>query len=282
MERTSFIFYKSFYEAVKELPRETQGETLAAIIEYGLTGVRPDVQNPVSRAILSLVCPMIDANNQHYINGRKGGRPRNPQKPQPIENEYNAENLKNQTETETKPNANQTETETKPNGNSNVYVNVNENVNENVSVYENEKSASPDTHINFDSIVWEFFRNNRKNPIGEARRFWDYYASQNWCKSNGAKLSSMTSAVRMWKCQGEGVRFEPNIQAFLVAVLMCVAEAERVPMIESLRSAKVQGGVFVLACSYSMTEIIESHADELQPIFRQNLGNVELKYQIVK
>ena len=42
-------------------------------------------------------------------------------------NEYNAENLKNQTETETKPNANQTETETKPNGNPNVYVNVNEN-----------------------------------------------------------------------------------------------------------------------------------------------------------
>lgn len=289
MERTSFIFYKSFYDAIRELPKDIQGDTLTAIIEYGLTGETPQVENPVARGMLALVRPMIDANNQHYINGRKGGRPK---KPQNINSEYVTENPKNQTETENKPTANQTQTENKPNQNPNVYYNENVDYNvdsnENVYVYENADADSQKTQtdIDFDFVVFEFFKNNRKKPIIEAQRFWDYYSSQNWCKSNGAKLTSVPSAVRMWKCMDEGLRFEPKINAFLVQVLTGVGldrgAVVRTQTINDLRSAKVQGGAVVLACSRGLTEYIDAHVDELKPVFRENLGNVELNYQIVK
>ena len=282
MERKSFIFYKSFYDAAKELPPDLRGEVLTGIIEYGLSGELPQTDSAIVRSILALIRPMIDANNMHYVNGKRGGRPR---KPQSIENEYNTKTEQNQTETEIKPKTNQTETEikpktnqteteTEPNRNPNVYVeeNVDVDVNENVYVYTN--------NFNFDSILFEFFKNNRKNPQDEARRFWDYYSSQNWCKSNGAKLASVPSAVRMWQCKTEGVRFEPNVAAFLSAAVASVPMGERRGMIEGIHSAKVQDGKLFLACSPVVADSVEANFETLAPIFRKNLPNVELKYQV--
>ncbi|MDR1089911.1 MAG: DUF6291 domain-containing protein, partial [Prevotella sp.] len=36
--RDSFIFYRSFYEAIENLPRDIQGEIYTAIMEYSLNG----------------------------------------------------------------------------------------------------------------------------------------------------------------------------------------------------------------------------------------------------
>lgn len=73
--RDGFIFYRSFYDSISELPKEVQGEILTAIIEYGLNGVTMQELTPFSRSILSLVKPQIDANNRRFANGKKGGRP---------------------------------------------------------------------------------------------------------------------------------------------------------------------------------------------------------------
>jgi hypothetical protein len=73
--RDGFIFYRSFYEAIKELPKEVQAEVLNAIIEYGLNGVTIQDLSAFSRSIISLVKPQIDANNRRFANGKKGGRP---------------------------------------------------------------------------------------------------------------------------------------------------------------------------------------------------------------
>lgn len=278
MERKSFIFYKSFYDAAKELPPDLRGEVLTGIIEYGLSGELPQTDSPIVRGMLALIRPMIDANNMHYVNGKRGGRPR---KAQSIENEYNTKTEQNQTETETKPNANQTETETEPNQNPNVYVdeNVDENVNENVYVSQEAVATNTD-NFDFDSILFEFFRNNRKNPQDEARRFWDYYSSQNWCKSNGAKLASVPSAVRMWQCKSEGVRFDPNVAAFLSAAVAAVPMAERRRLIEGVHGAKVQDGKLLLTCSRAVFDSIEANIEALAPVYRKNLPNVELKYAV--
>ncbi|QWU97970.1 hypothetical protein KPF23_03725 [Riemerella anatipestifer] len=75
MQRDSFIFYRSFYEAIRELPRDIQGEVLTAIMEYGLDGVTTDNLKPIARAIVALIKPQIDANNRRFDNGKKGGRP---------------------------------------------------------------------------------------------------------------------------------------------------------------------------------------------------------------
>ena len=97
--RNSFVFYSSWWEAIKNLPREIQGEVLTAIIEYGLTGETTESLKPITKALLALVMPQIDSNNKKYENGSKGGRPAT--KPKPSQN---------QTETKPKPNGNQTET----------------------------------------------------------------------------------------------------------------------------------------------------------------------------
>lgn len=100
--RSGFVFYRSWLEAVKNLPREMQGEVLTAIIEYGLDGVTTESLKPITSAMLAMVKPQIDANNKRLENGAKGGRPRK------IETEVEPNN--NQVITKEKPNDNQTET----------------------------------------------------------------------------------------------------------------------------------------------------------------------------
>lgn len=150
MQRDSFIFYRSFYEAIRELPRDIQGEVLTAIIEYGLDGVTTDNLKPIARAIVALIKPQIDANNRRFDNGKKGGRPPK------METETKPKH--NLTETKDKPNKNQTETETKPNKN------VNDNVNDDnvllgkepkgsLSDLEEEGKAKLNNDIDFEKLL---------------------------------------------------------------------------------------------------------------------------------
>lgn len=110
--RDSFIFYRSFYEAIKDLPRDIQGEIYTAIMEYSLYGNETDNLKPIARSIFTLIKPQIDVNNKRFDNGNRGGRPKK----------------NNQNETKDKPTNNQNETKDKPNNNDNK--NNNENVNE--------------------------------------------------------------------------------------------------------------------------------------------------------
>ena len=96
MERDSFIFYRSFYEGIKELPRDIQGEVLTAVMEYGLNGVTTENLKPIAKGMLALIKPQLDANNKRFENGKKGaehgkkgGRPKKetPKKPQENPNE---------------------------------------------------------------------------------------------------------------------------------------------------------------------------------------------------
>ena len=139
MERESFVFYRSFYEGIKELPRDIQGEVLTAIMEYGLNGVTTENQKQITKAMFALIKPQLDANNQRFDNGKKGGRPK-----------ANC----NQTETETKPKQNQNKTKPEPN----VNVNVNDNVNDNISFLEKKKQKS-------DAAVSDLENENSESPI---------------------------------------------------------------------------------------------------------------------
>ncbi len=79
--RDSIVFYRSFYEAIKEIPLEEQGVVYNAIYGYALDGIEPELVG-IAKAIFLLVKPQIDANNSKYANGckgaehgKKGGRP---------------------------------------------------------------------------------------------------------------------------------------------------------------------------------------------------------------
>jgi hypothetical protein len=95
--RNTFVFYRSFYEAIKDLPRDIQGEIYTAIMEYSLYGNETENLKPIARSIFVLIKPQLDASYQRYINGSKGGRPKNEE-----------------------PNDNQEKTKQEPNDNDNV------------------------------------------------------------------------------------------------------------------------------------------------------------------
>ena len=104
------VFYRSFYEAIENLPNKNKLNVLTALFEYALNGFEMELSG-VDKTVFLLVKPQIDANNKRYQNGSKGGRPK----------------------TKTKPKSNRTKTKGKPN--------VNDNVNENVNA--NDKDVVP-------------------------------------------------------------------------------------------------------------------------------------------
>ena len=104
--RDSTIFYRSFYEAIKELPKNNQAEVYTAIFEYALNFNEVELTG-LSKTIFTLIKPQLDANNKRYLNGKE------PKQKRII------------CETEAKPKRDESETE----ANKNVNVNDNENKN---------------------------------------------------------------------------------------------------------------------------------------------------------
>lgn len=112
MQKDSIIIYRSFYEAIKDLPKELQADAWQSIFEYGLNDNQQELTGIVS-TVFKLIKPQLDANKKRFENGQKGGRPK----------------------TESKPNNNLTITKVEPN--------VNDNVNNNDNVNKNKRFIKP-------------------------------------------------------------------------------------------------------------------------------------------
>lgn len=106
MTKNSFIFYRSFFEALEPLNDSEKLSLLNAIAEYALNQTETELE-PLAKAMFTLIKPQLEANNKRFENGTKGGRPK----------------------TKTKPKDNQTKTKVEPNVNKNDNVNANVNVN---------------------------------------------------------------------------------------------------------------------------------------------------------
>jgi len=74
--RDSIVFYRSFYEAIQDLPIEQQAQAYNAIFAYSLDESEPKLTGVVS-TVFKLIKPQLDANQKRYTNGNKGGRPKN-------------------------------------------------------------------------------------------------------------------------------------------------------------------------------------------------------------
>jgi hypothetical protein len=141
VERDSFIFYRSFYEAIDGLLTENQAHIYKAIFCYALNGetIELDVwENAVFKTIKS----QIDANNERFLNGCKGGE-YGKLGGRPKKNESEKKPQENPKETPNKPQENPKET---PNVNDNDNVNDNENDNDNVNYNENANAACNSAH----------------------------------------------------------------------------------------------------------------------------------------
>ena len=170
MTRDSMVFYRSFFEAVEDLPPEDFKQAVTAIMRYALDGTADDVKG-VAKSILIMARPQIDKNNKRYENGTRGGR---------------------------KPNDNQTITKTEPKCiSSKPNVNANDNVNdikENTLKSVKEKRFAPPTPEN----VREYCR--EKGLSVDADRFFDFYESKNWYVGKN-KMKDWKAAVNWARSQ---------------------------------------------------------------------------------
>jgi hypothetical protein len=156
--RNSFIFYRSFYDAIKLLPKSKRLILFEAICELSLnqndmfSEEKNQKQNENEsslrqiKSLFFLVRPQIKANLKRFYNGKTGGRP------------VNAIKLENQNET---LGFTRCKTKTKPNNNNNV--NVNNNVNNNDKDTKNAVAFSSP----FDSVfaTWIDYRKEIKKPF---------------------------------------------------------------------------------------------------------------------
>ena len=178
MERESFVFYKSFFEALSCLDKDAKADCFDAIAQYALYGEETDISG-AAKAVFVSVKPQIDANNRRYANGCKGGKPK-----------------ANQNVTKTEPNPNQSVTKTEPNVNDNDNDNDNVNENVNVNVNENEKKYTYGenkkvslTNREYERLVNDYGIDLTKRAI----EFLDgYIVDQNY------KSKSNYQAIRRW------------------------------------------------------------------------------------
>lgn len=135
----SFIFYKSYHEAIQCLPEEIQLEAYKAICEYAITGEEPEGCNPIVKAIFKMAKPTVESNLARRENGKLGGAPKgnqNARKTSAVENKNNLKTTKNNHRLILK----------QPNVNVNDNVNANENVNVNYGELGNVRLTAEQYH----------------------------------------------------------------------------------------------------------------------------------------
>nr|DAU75773.1 MAG TPA: hypothetical protein [Caudoviricetes sp.] len=194
MERDSIIFYSSFYKAASEMNAKERLALYDAILMYAFDGVEPEITNKQVKMAFILSRPQIDANNERYINGKKGaehgqkgGRPKKQKTPMGL-SEKTPMGLLSKT----------------PNVNDNV--NVNENVN--VNVNENDYSAELKKHSSTQPIIALPLNTGEEYPIDteQAEEWAGLYpavdviqqlrAMRGWLNANPAKRKTKNGILR--------------------------------------------------------------------------------------
>lgn len=172
--KDSFVFYRSFYEAVCDLKVNDKAKLIDAICELGLNGKEIELSGVV-KTIFKLIKPQILANSERYTNGLSGGRPQkydydeiNKLISQGLNNYEIAKVIgcsvslvKNIRQKGQKPDNNLDNNldnnwtiSQKPNVNVNDNVNVNENDNVNANVNENVNMFAPSSFKETDSELF--------------------------------------------------------------------------------------------------------------------------------
>ena len=150
MKRDSFIFYRSFMEALADLNDAQYARVFRAISKFALDGKEVKLVG-VEKVIFQLVKPQLVANQKRYDNGCKGGRPK------------------------TKPSENQDETTLEPN--------ENDNVNENdLKVSKQVKKENNFKCADYEEVMTDFGVSDVLKPV--------LFEFIKHCQINGRKLTN--------------------------------------------------------------------------------------------
>lgn len=177
--KESFVFYRSFYEAIKDLKTKDKLQVYEAICELSLNQKEIKLTG-MSATIFKLIKPQILANYERYENGKKGGAP--------IGNQNARKTTKNNLWSFSKT------TKKQPNENDNVNENVNDNDNENVS--DRLKTTYSPTQPSLSSII--SYGVDLGIDEDYCKRFYEYYEGIGWVNGNGLPIKNWKLVLSKW------------------------------------------------------------------------------------
>ena len=73
--RDSFVFYRSFYEAINDVQDGDKVKILNAICELALNDKEVELKG-IAKTLFTLIKPQVTANIKKSLDGKKGGRPK--------------------------------------------------------------------------------------------------------------------------------------------------------------------------------------------------------------
>ena len=190
MKRLQFTFYRSYYDAIKVLPKKEQTAVMLALCAYALDKEEPNLTGTAG-AIFTLIRPTLDSGWKKAIGGSRGTPQKDNEK---IEERYGKDTVKEKEGEKEKEKEKEIENECytpkPPKG---------------------AKRFSPPTVEEVAAYCLE-----RNNGI-DAQHFVDYYAQQKWKLSNGNQMADWKAAVRTWESRdkmrsksGRNTGFETN------------------------------------------------------------------------
>lgn len=191
--RDSFVFYRSYKNALDYLDAETKMRLMEAIFNYALDDKEPTLDG-LERSFFELVRPQIDINTQRYENGKKGaeygkkgGAPKGNQNARKKPNNPYSTPIQPQTT----PNVNDNDT-------------VNDNVTDTVTV---NKSNGGQAAFVSESRQKKFIKptvkeiadycRERNNNV-DAQTFFDFYESKGWLIGK-TPMRDWKASVRTWE-----------------------------------------------------------------------------------
>lgn len=204
MARDSMVVYRSWWDAVAELPSDIRQEVVCAAVEYGLNSVVTTELSPVAKAMFALIKPQIDANNAKYENGKKGasfgvlgGRPKNPKE------------TPNITPDQT-PKKHQENPKHNPKKTPIMYNVLCNNTNNSLSL-----SLSLDgkeggvTATEREKIFELFYFRNCQQPNVEVERFINHYEANGWCRNGSSRpVKNKYALAKSWKFENDKPRYD--------------------------------------------------------------------------
>lgn len=187
MERQQFTFYRSFFEALKNLPNRERLAVYDAVCAYALDGAEPSVTG-VAATVFTLIRPVLDTGRKRAINGKQGGKS---EKANAKQKESKAETVASQSESEEESASEQTEREKEKE----IEIEIegeNESYKRAQSDHRKQTRFVPPTVAEVAAYVQE--RGCGVDP----QRFVNFYASKGWVVGK-SPMKDWRAAVRNWE-----------------------------------------------------------------------------------
>lgn len=207
LKRDSFVFYRSFFEAIKGLPKEDQCLMFGAIADYSLDQIEPNLTG-INKVVWTLIKPQLDANTKRFINGEKGGKHGSkggrPKKTKP---ETKVENPSGDI-TENPIGVIDENPKETPNVNANVNFNANDNLNANKNENELGNPVIPETLSQNEIEIPKPPKLNKEEEFNKRREEFKLQVKQFTEKYPYQMLSDFYSYWSEKKPNGYKMRFE--------------------------------------------------------------------------